>query len=196
LSKFFDHVTASDGSAEQISQATPDPKITYRVEQADKSSLPNTSQDLVTVAQAVHWFPHDAFYHEVKRVLKKDGVIAVWTYDLLSCQDADIMDCLNSFFELIEPFWPLQRDYVRTGYKTLPFPFDKEVMPPSFIMQTDWSKEQLIGYFQSWSAVKYFTQKHNINPIKEFEKHLERIWPSHSATMSFDFPIAMRVARF
>ncbi|KAF5183912.1 S-adenosylmethionine-dependent methyltransferase, partial [Thalictrum thalictroides] len=37
--------------------------------------------DLVTVAQAIHWFDLPTFYQQVKWVLKKpNGVLAVWCY--------------------------------------------------------------------------------------------------------------------
>ena len=34
----------------------------------------------VTVALAMHWFDLDRFYAEVRRVLKPNGIIAVWGY--------------------------------------------------------------------------------------------------------------------
>ena len=44
------------------------------------------NQDLVTVAQAIHWFDLEKFYAEAKRVLKPGGVIAAWTYTLLDVE--------------------------------------------------------------------------------------------------------------
>ena len=81
LAKYFDRVYATDASAEQISHAYQHEKVTYHAEPAEGVSLHNASADLVTVAVAIHWFNFDEFYAEVKRVLKPEGILAVWTYN-------------------------------------------------------------------------------------------------------------------
>lgn len=46
---------------------------------AENTSLPDCSVDLVTVAQAFHWFDRGRFKNECKRILKKRGkVVLVW----------------------------------------------------------------------------------------------------------------------
>ncbi len=82
LAQYFDRVYATDASAEQIAHAYQHDKVEYHVEGAEQVGLKSGSVDMVTVAQAVHWFDFDKFYAEVKRVLKPNGVIAVWTYGL------------------------------------------------------------------------------------------------------------------
>src|SRR4051794_17017875 len=52
LTKYFDHVFASDPSQAQINNAIRHPKIKYAVEVAESSSLLNKSADLLTVANA------------------------------------------------------------------------------------------------------------------------------------------------
>ena len=81
LAEHFDRVIATDASADQIAHAEPHPRVSYRVALADASGLEVASSvDLVTVAQALHWFPLDRFFGEVRRVLVPDGVLAVWCY--------------------------------------------------------------------------------------------------------------------
>ena len=82
LAAHFDRVVASDPSAAQIAQAGAHPHVEYRVEAAEAPSLPDASVDLVTVAQAYHWFDHERFHAQVRRVAKPGAVIAVWTYGL------------------------------------------------------------------------------------------------------------------
>ncbi|MGN1458298.1 MAG: class I SAM-dependent methyltransferase [Acutalibacteraceae bacterium] len=41
------------------------------------TTLQNNSIDLVTVAQAFHWFDTDGFKAECKRILKPDGIVAI-----------------------------------------------------------------------------------------------------------------------
>ena len=43
-------------------------------------NVEDSSIDLLTVCQAVHWFDLDTFYKEVKRVLKPNGVLALYGY--------------------------------------------------------------------------------------------------------------------
>jgi hypothetical protein len=53
---------ATDESAEMIAQAPRDPKIEYRVSEAEDSGIAAHSVDLVTVATAIHWFDLRKFY--------------------------------------------------------------------------------------------------------------------------------------
>lgn len=47
--------------------------------QAENTGLSNNSVDLITVAQAFHWFDPIAFGEECKRILKKNGlVMLIW----------------------------------------------------------------------------------------------------------------------
>ena len=46
---------------------------------AERTSLPDASADLITVAQAFHWFDREAFQTECRRLLKPHGkVLLVW----------------------------------------------------------------------------------------------------------------------
>ena len=82
LAAFYNQVVATDASEQQISNSLPHDKIKYKVEKAEHTSFESHSVDIVTIANALHWFDFDLFYKEVNRVLKSDGVIAVWTYEL------------------------------------------------------------------------------------------------------------------
>ncbi len=83
LARHFTRVIATDASSSQIEHATPDPRVSYRVCPAEACDLNDRSIDLVTVAQALHWFDRPRFWAEVRRVLRPGGVIAVWTYVML-----------------------------------------------------------------------------------------------------------------
>ena len=56
LTPYFDKVLATDASDEQIASAEPHPKIEFRVATAESSGFDADSVDLITVAQALHWF--------------------------------------------------------------------------------------------------------------------------------------------
>ncbi len=80
LARYFNEVIATDISSEQISHATSLPNVKYRVASAEKSGIESKSVDALIVATALHWFDHDYFFLEAKRVLKPKGVFAAWTY--------------------------------------------------------------------------------------------------------------------
>src|SRR5689334_5303642 len=65
LSKHFKEVYATDVSEKQIKNAIQRGNIFYKVERAEQTSFPDKNFDLITVAQAIHWFDFDAFYKEV-----------------------------------------------------------------------------------------------------------------------------------
>jgi ubiquinone/menaquinone biosynthesis C-methylase UbiE len=77
LAEHFDRVHATDASAAQLRQAEAHPRIRYEEAPESASGLAGHSADLVTVAQAAHWFDLDAFYREVNRVLRPGGVLAL-----------------------------------------------------------------------------------------------------------------------
>ncbi|MFY9288553.1 MAG: class I SAM-dependent methyltransferase [Alphaproteobacteria bacterium] len=196
LAEQYNKVIATDLSQEQIEAAKPNPKIEYRVATAEKSGLDDHSINLVTVAQAAHWFSFDAFYKEVRRVLKKKGVIALWSYDLLSLDDATITKHVNDFCNTtLKDFWPPERKYVHGHYKNIPFPFEDELNHPAFAMQAHWSLQQLTGYLRSWSAVKYFKKEKKVDPVVAFEKTLAALWGNPDTAKTIRFPLHMRVAR-
>ena len=82
LSKYFKKVIGSDASKNQIRHGFQRGNIDYKLFPAENAELNNDSVDIVTVAQGLHWFDFDKFYFNVKRVGKKDGIIAVWSYDM------------------------------------------------------------------------------------------------------------------
>lgn len=59
------------------------------------SGLPATSVDIVTAAQAFHWFDQDSFKQECRRILKPDGMVAlIWNNRLTDTPFLQIYDKL------------------------------------------------------------------------------------------------------
>lgn len=75
LANHFTNVYATDLSDSQIANARTHPRVDYRIAPAEASGLPSSCADLVTIAQALHWFDLEKFYSEVRRVLKPNGLI-------------------------------------------------------------------------------------------------------------------------
>lgn len=80
IAKTYSRVIGVDASAEQVAKAPPAANISFHQGTAEATRLPDASCDLVTVAQALHWFDLPTFYAEAARILKPRGTLAIWTY--------------------------------------------------------------------------------------------------------------------
>jgi SAM-dependent methyltransferase len=195
LADYFKHVSATDASQAQVNSAAPHPRVAYRVASAEASGLPNSSVDLITVAQALHWFDLDGFYAEVRRVLRPSGVLAVWTYGVLSVEDQPVNTLVQNFYHgTVGPYWPAERAHVEAGYRTLPFPFE-EIAAPPFSMEAFWTLPQLLGYFRSWSATGRYSAAYGCDPVASLEEQLASLWGDAMQRRHIAWPLSLRAGR-
>ncbi|ODQ78730.1 hypothetical protein BABINDRAFT_162423 [Babjeviella inositovora NRRL Y-12698] len=91
LLPFFDKVSGHDASAAMIATANSKAaenlppqdfeRVSFHVSSSeDMGDVESGTADMVTVAQAIHWFNHKLFFQEVLRVLKPGGTLAYWYY--------------------------------------------------------------------------------------------------------------------
>jgi ubiquinone/menaquinone biosynthesis C-methylase UbiE len=194
LAPYFTKVIATDASDGQLKNAFQHPKLTYRQARAEASGLEGTSIDLVTVAQAVHWFDVDAFFAETRRVLKPDGVCAVWCYTLtrISPEIDALVD--DFYFNVVSPYWPREFAIVNDGYRSLSFPFG-EVEPPEFSIEQYWTLDDLFAYIGTWSPVRRFMEANDYDPIEFIREATAQAWGDPSKQRLVYWPIKMRVGR-
>lgn len=193
LAGHFEKVYATDISGEQIKQAAPSPNIEYSVQRSEQTNFADGSFDLVTVAQAIHWFDFNRFYKEVKRTLKNQGIFAVMGYGLVSAgEDAD--ELIGHFYRTtLGTYWDKERKYIDEDYKTIPFPFE-EISAPPLVNEVSWTLDELTGYLRTWSAVAHYIRANNHDPVEPLKLRLEKVW-GDVATRKVRFPILLRVAR-
>ncbi|MBS4099045.1 MAG: class I SAM-dependent methyltransferase [Sulfuricella sp.] len=195
LAARFAAVIATDASLAQIGAAPQHPQISYRVAPAEASGLDDASVDLITVAQALHWFDLEQFYAEARRVLKPGGILAAWSYGVLHLDVPDIDRAAQRFYaETVGPYWPPERRLVEEGYRSLPFPFE-ELVPPEFAMHAEWSLPQLLGYFASWSATARCIAATGRDPVADIAEELLPLWGDPAFARNVHWPLAMRVGR-
>jgi len=192
LAAHYTQVIATDASAEQISAARFHAKIAYRVAPAEASGLEDHCVDLVTAAQAAHWFDLPAFHAEVRRVLKPGGVVALWCYERLSVEPASDAIIESFYNDLLGPYWPPERGYVERGYRDLPFQFD-ELPAPALTMRADWTLDQLLGYFSTWSAVKRFREATGTDPLPELRTALAALPVWTGPALPIKWLLSMRI---
>ena len=196
LCKYFKNVIASDASKGQLEHQFKRNNIMYEMFPAEKADIQDNSVDLITVAQAAHWFDLDKFYKEVTRISKSNGVLAIWSYGMHKIDnDIDkIGERLNVGGDILGRYWPRETDYVKEDYKTIPFPF-KEIPAPKFEMTVNWNLDDLVCYMQTWSAVKRFSTEKKFNPLSLIMEELERLWGKRDKRKVVKWDINLRVGK-
>ena len=192
LSRHFDEVIATDASKAQIEHAIQQANINYGVALAEESHIESNTVDLITVAQAVHWFDLERFTHEVERVLKTDGVLAIWTYGLMQIR-ADIDAVINHLYAVtLGQYWPAERKIIENNYHDIHFPLHIQAVPP-FEMQHTWNLTQVTGYLSTWSAVKHYEKAIGDNPVQQLLPQLTQLWGDADQAKPVHWPLILKV---
>jgi SAM-dependent methyltransferase len=192
LAKHFKHVIATDASVDQIENAFQHERIDYRIEPAERTSITLQTVDLVTVGTAVHWFDFGAFYEEVRRVCKPNGVLAVWVYNLptIEPQVDKLLDRFTN--KILKPYWPERLHYLFEQYRALPFPFE-EIIPPKFTMETEWNLDDLVGFLSSWSAIPIYLKAEGVHPVDKILTELQEGWGDPAKKKLVKWPLFFRI---
>ncbi len=187
----FEKVIATDASENQIAQCPAHPRIDYRVADTEHAPFENTSVDLITVAQALHWFDQTKFFQEAWRVLKENAVLAVWSYKLLSINPS-VDAIVNHYYQdIVGPFWPPERRLVEQGYAPLPSPFH-EIEVPGFVMTSQWILADLFGYLGTWSASMNYAKTMNQDPLLQIQDALTQVWGDPAQQVTVHWPLELR----
>ena len=194
LAQYFQRVEATDISAEQIAAAESAANVSYRVCAAEKIQAHNNSVDLVIVAQAIHWFKHDQFFAEVNRVLKPGGILAVWGYMLFRSDSPIDAHIAKLHGETVGAYWPKGRELLDAGYRHIPFPYP-HLDTPSFTLRCRWQFPQVIGYLNTWSAVKAYHQAHGVNPVAAIYEELLSAWGGETVAREVYWPLVTYLGR-
>ncbi|MVM41523.1 methyltransferase domain-containing protein [Spirosoma sp. HMF3257] len=192
LAAVFEQVEATDISETQLILAVQKPNIHYQLSPAEQTPFASQTFDLITVAQALHWFDVSAFHQEVRRVAKPGAAIAEWGYGLVQL-GLDLDPILLDFYRnRIGPYWDPQRKYIDNEYATLPFPF-VNAQRATFTAQRTWTLDRFLNYLRTWSAVRQYIHENEEDPVKWFGEELKPIWGDGERTVHF--PIFLRVGQ-
>lgn len=194
LASRFERVLGTDISAAQLASAPSPANVEYRVAPAEISGLPDHSVDIITVAQALHWFDLPKFYSEAHRVLKPHGVIAAWGYNRLLIGQPEVQRIVDRFYEeTIGAYWPPERIHVENGYRDFPFPFTR-IAAPAFSLHKEWPRDHLLGYLHSWSAVGRFQAANGFDPVISLADEIAACWPEEK-NYRIEWPLFMHAGR-
>jgi len=191
LAPHFNSVIATDASAEQIASAGTQSGLQFRVANAEASGLKSDSVDLITVAQALHWFDIDRFFAEAVRVLKPGGVLSLWCYEHCRVDPAcDVV--IRQIFAEMEPYWPPERDIVENHYDGIEMPIP-EIRTEDFSMQATWTADEILGYMRTWSASQRYMEDKGADPTSIYADELRALWGLGGHTVHW--PITLRAGR-
>ena len=175
LATHFDAVIATDASEQQITHASPADKVHYHVAPAERSGIASNSVDLITIAQALHWFDFDRFHAEVRRVAVGNAIVAAWAYGLTRVTPAVDRIVQEFYGGDIGPYWPPERSYIDNDYREIPFPYEP-CAPTTFEMQVEWTADALLAYLRTWSSVKRFQAETARDAVGEIAPEIHRAW--------------------
>jgi SAM-dependent methyltransferase len=193
LAKHFAQIQATDISDKQLDNATPLENIQYSNQPAEHTNFEDDTFDLITVGTALHWFKHDAFYTEAKRVLKPGGVLAAWCYGN-SRINSEVDAVFDVFYnQTTAPYWEPERKYVDEGYTTIPFAMGAKEHT-IITMQKEWTLQHFAGYLNTWSAVQKMIKQLGYNPVDGFVDELRPLWKD-GETKVVTFPIHLLIGK-
>jgi len=194
LADRFARVIATDASAKQIAHAAPHPHVAYVVARAEAGTLAAGTVDVAVAAQAAHWFDLPAYYAEVRRVGRLGGAVALVTYGLVRV-DHVVDPVIDHFYsQVLGSYWPPERRHVDNGYRALPFPFE-EIDAPGLEMQASWTRADLVGYVETWSAVWALRRAVGPAPLEGFRRELAQAWGAGAAGRPVRWTLSLRVGR-
>lgn len=174
LAEFFDAVYATDISATQIEHAFRHPKVQYKVEAAEKCALEDCSADLVTAGTAAHWFDTTAYFKQADRVLKQNGVLALWSYSNCKISPA-VDDVVNKYLKIVSGYWDTRIQQNFDHYKNQPFPYPL-IKTPNFFIEQEYTLSDFFNYLFTWSATQTYIKEQGENPLESLKTELINAW--------------------
>jgi SAM-dependent methyltransferase len=190
LEGHFQHVIGADLSLAQL-RGAPASASHYLAARADALPFADGSFDLITVAQALHWFPLPMFFKEAERVLREDALLAIISYGL--CQVEGLPDLIDDFHDrVLAPWWPAARWSVVSGYRNVTLPWPEHKAPESLGIERHWHWRDLAAYLDTWSALAK-ARSFGKDPLRDFLPQLEQAWGEK--TRKVRWPLRVRACR-
>lgn len=194
LTPHFKKIFATDISEKQIQHAIQHPSIIYSVSSGEKTDFSDDQFDLITVAQAYHWFQFKEFSMEATRVSRSGAVVAVWGYGLLQADEPALNQLIRYYYrDIMGQYWDPERKFVDEEYRTIPFYFD-ELPSARFEERVSWSFADFIGYLNTWSSLQHYMRINAMNPVEDFSKSIRKFWEKNE-TLKFSFPLFLRMGK-
>jgi SAM-dependent methyltransferase len=195
LTSHFDWVVGTDASLEQVAAAETDERARFAVAVSEQVPLSGHSVDIITVAQALHWFANGTFFAEVRRVVRPGGILAAWTYGMPQCVLDDVGRVVHEFIDgPLGPYWPPQVKMVLNSYTSIELPFS-EIQAPAFELDAEWPLDLFLGFARTWSAARRYSEERGEDPVLELGANLERLRGGRRELLPIKYRLDLRVCR-
>lgn len=179
LEPLFEQVLGADFSLKQL-QAAPRSATHFFSCSASALPLPDASLDLITVAQAFHWFDPECFFAEAERCLLPGGMLVLISYGL--CEVEGLGSLIREYHDgPLGVWWPPERAALMNHYPEAVLPWES-VPYPDDALQCQWALQDMLGYLDTWSALVNARQAGE-DPLADFAPALSRAWGQHTRTV-------------
>lgn len=206
LTQLFNRVVGIDVSKAQVENAQakckqiqiPENKsVEFHIGSSSSIPLGPSSVDLVSCAQAWHWFEPNSFYCEAARVLKPRGTLAVYGYGNVVLANEECNKLVSSFYRDLRKggYWHKKRDHIDNKYQSvvLPSPFNMSERK-DIEMHCQMTLSHLTGYISTWSGYCKFTE---VNPgskvLQELQEQIRSVLQKEGGkeepTLDISFPV-------
>lgn len=191
LAEHFGAVEAFDPSASQLRGAHAHPRVRYVKSSAEALPLGDGVANLITAAQAAHWFDRPRFYSEVRRIAAPGAVLALITYNNAEA-DTEAMKPINALYHALDPWWRPERVDVETGYARFEFPFKPLDIKGGAIIH-DWDFGAMRAYLETWSALRHARDAGEHAMIDRYLDEAQALWGADPIRVRW--PITVRAGR-
>ncbi|KAL5015869.1 hypothetical protein ScPMuIL_005458 [Solemya velum] len=168
LSRHFQSVIGIDSSVEQLSRAPKSIDNTrFTVGDAENTGIASGSVDLVTVGTALHWMDTTKVQQEIRRVLRPNGTVAIYTLCGLNLENPEDNKALQHFLMVdLKDYWGVDFEYQLNILDKIEFPFDhrKKIYTRTI---DDMSFDGLFGLLNTYSAVINLKQQNPESTLME-----------------------------
>lgn len=159
-------VDVSDGQLQEAQKITVEGNVVYKKGPAEEIPAEDSSVDLVTCAQSLHWFNAEKFYSECNRVLKPQGCVAAYGYGVnLPCssnrevQSLMQKEYMQIYSGILGQYWDERRQHVDNLYRDIPLPYKEYERDKSLVLKNTICVDDLIGYIKTWSSYQTYCKK-------------------------------------
>ena len=199
LAQSFTTVHATDISDAQLALAPALPNLVLHSLSGHEAppAVADATLDLITAAQAAHWFEPQAFVAMALKKLKPRGIIAVWGYGFIQPGEPELARAIMEFgfgAKALGPYWDPEVAMINEAYKNYPWPFE-ELPPPDMELRVTWTLPQLMGYFGSWSAAQKFKAKNGAAALDHLARDMIDLWGAPDTPRDLFAKIPLRLGR-
>ena len=192
--RFFKSVLATDLSKEQIAHAIAVSNVTYEVAGTEVPHVQSGSVDLIIAACAAHWFDRPQFYREADRVLKPQGILALWSYFHPEVDESLDVHIRRYYRDLCGPLVPPEHNQYMDLYSSMDFPNWNSIEAPVDTIRVRWGIGQLLGFMGTYSTRrKYQELNQGMDPLDLVSNDIVQCWGDRNSSREVTLPLGFRI---